>query len=177
MAMAKAAQAEEVTPIKTADDLTEVGVGDLIPCQACCCAISSCFCVWPDCFGCKGETVCCCCVMEGACCKIVDSSESEDRKCCVFSEGTWHAVKPGLCCYVQEQCCCFDVRYSIPCKEEVPCICTILPFCTVVADYKCKLACMKKVGEVIPRLATPGQDGMAANAPPQVMMGVPSNTE
>ena len=34
-------------------DATSVDVGDLVPMNACCCCITSCYCKFPDCIGCK----------------------------------------------------------------------------------------------------------------------------
>merc|ERR1712008_178134 len=133
-------------------EATDVKVEDLMVCEACCCSLTSCFCKFPDCIGCKTEGICCCLQVEMAGLKCMDRSETQDAKCCTCFEGGAYFVIPSTCCQEQQQCCCLDIRVALPCTDKVPCMCTCCPFCVVAANYKFHLACCKKVGDIMEKV-------------------------
>mmetsp|Transcript_14428 Transcript_14428/g.23664 ORF Transcript_14428/g.23664 Transcript_14428/m.23664 type:complete len:162 (-) Transcript_14428:276-761(-) len=144
-------------------DCTDVDVKELIPCSAMCCGITSCFCDFPECIGCKGEFVMCCFQSESAWCKKLSTKNpaNMEGKICVCFEGECSIVNITRCCSVQEQVFCLDNRCSIPTNADIPCICTCLPFCTCCADWKLAVHCCKKIGDmdldlVEPELKQPG---------------------
>mmetsp|Transcript_79584 Transcript_79584/g.184733 ORF Transcript_79584/g.184733 Transcript_79584/m.184733 type:complete len:150 (+) Transcript_79584:86-535(+) len=138
-------------------EVTDVNVADLIVCGACCCSISSLFCKFPDCLGCKVEGICCCCQVEQGCCKCINPGAANEQKCVVCLEGGTYCVAPTTCCQEQAQVCFLDVRGAFPCTEKVPCLCTCLPFCVIWADGKCTMQCCKKGSDLIPSLGGPKQ--------------------
>mmetsp|Transcript_45867 Transcript_45867/g.106623 ORF Transcript_45867/g.106623 Transcript_45867/m.106623 type:complete len:151 (+) Transcript_45867:97-549(+) len=144
-------------------DETDVEVGELIPCAACCCDICSCICSCPQAMGVKWECVLCCLQSEEVCCKCLDSNLNEDGKCCLCCRGEANCVKVQTCCQMQSQFCCVESRCAFPCTKQVPCIFTFLPFCVCCANYSFKIACCSKVKNFMPEYdnkVAPAQEEM-----------------
>lgn len=59
-------------------DLTDVDVSSLKPVVACCCFISSLFCKFPECLGCKSEAKILCWQQEVVCCKPITVKNADD---------------------------------------------------------------------------------------------------
>uniref|UniRef100_A0A7S0BA48 Uncharacterized protein n=1 Tax=Pyrodinium bahamense TaxID=73915 RepID=A0A7S0BA48_9DINO len=129
-------------------ELTEVKVEDLLVCGACCCTINSLYCKMPECIGFKNSGVICCMRVQLAGCKPI-REENEDKKCCVWNEGGVYCIIPYTCCLDQQQLFCLDSRCAFPCNEKVPCICTLLPFFVLAADWKLKPKCCAKVSDLM----------------------------
>ena len=77
------------------------------------------------------------------------SQTQPSQKVCQLFQGSAAIVKPIGCCGAQQQCCCLDTRIACPPNEDVPCICTLLPFCVVCANWGMKFKCCGKVKDVI----------------------------
>jgi hypothetical protein len=153
-------------------ELGGVNTGDLKPVQACCCSINSCYCVWPDCFGCTSEGIFLCIEEETKCCKCVDAGSNEDKKCCILQEAGVYCVQPTTCCQSTSQCFCTDSRCAFPCTEKVPCMFTLLPFCVVYPGF----GCCKTIAELMPEKY--GEEAAAAtNVTVVVNTGTPDETE
>ena len=88
------------------------------------------------------------------------SQTQPSQKVCQLFQGSAAIVKPNGCCGAQQQCCCLDTRIACPPNEDVPCICTLLPFCVVCANWGMKFKCCGKVKDVI---------GSSAKAPAAAM--------
>jgi len=129
-------------------DLSEVPVGQVRVCQACCCNIAGLNFAWPQCFGMKMEGICCCLQCERSCCKIIQEV-NDDQICCICCDGGGYVVMPTTCIQSTQTICCLDVRCALPCTEKVPCILTCLPGCTVCANKEMKVACCPKVEDII----------------------------
>jgi len=132
-------------------DQTAVKVEDLQPCYGACCLIQSLYCKCPECIGCASDgTVLFC---QGRCvsCKMLDCKD-EDKRCCALCEMNAFWKIPTEIGESKQQCCCVDQRCAIPCNDEVPCLCTLMPCCVVAADMKPGVHCCKNVGDIIPRL-------------------------
>uniref|UniRef100_A0A7S1RLV3 Uncharacterized protein n=1 Tax=Alexandrium catenella TaxID=2925 RepID=A0A7S1RLV3_ALECA len=142
----------------------EVEMSDLRVCSACCCGTVSVFTTMPDCCGCKAEGTICCCQVEQACLKCLNPRDSEDQKCCVCFEGGSYCVMPNTCIQDHFQVFCLDTRCAIPCTEKVPCMCTLLPFCVVFADWKFGISCCKTAGEILPMLQETEQQQKAVTS-------------
>lgn len=129
---------------------TAIPIGDIRVCSACCCAICGCNCDPQECFGCSESGRLCCCLLNQRYCKC-ENSKGEDGvdKCFTWSDGGCYIVMPNSCCEAVVQTCCLDSRCALPCTEDVPCICTILPFCTCLANYAVKVDCCKQVHDLI----------------------------
>jgi hypothetical protein len=140
-------------------DLSDVPIHELIVCCGACCAINSCYCSYPGCCGIKLQSICCCCQSESAMCKVINE-ENTDGICCICQEGGTYCIQPKTCCGGQQQCFCLDQRFAFPCTDEVPCIVTCLPCCTLCAGGQCKMGCCANVGFLVPRLLP---DGVAQN--------------
>lgn len=129
----------------------EVDVLDLVPCAAGCCWINSLYCEFPSCIGCSFNDTICCVEATGVCCKMQDCSDDRGT-CCICWSGDERIIKPTTCCKGQQQFFCFDQRGAFPCDSDVPCICTLLPFCTCFADMGMKVLCCSKIEKIVPRL-------------------------
>lgn len=136
-------------PMKRDD--TDVPVEEIRPCCGACCCIGSLFCGFPSCIGCTYQYTLCCCMSKYACCKCLDCSD-EHKKCFNCCVGSCYCVKPNKILEGVGQVCCVDARCAFPCTNKVPCICMVLPACTFCADFRVKIACNQKMGEIMPRL-------------------------
>lgn len=125
-----------------------IPVKDIRVASGLCCCINGCSCKWPDCWGCGVDGVLCCIQSNAVCCKIMDERKNEDQKMFICQEGGFFCKKPNTCCQMRSQFCCCDSRGALPCTEEVPCIFTCLPGCSVYP----KFGCCAKVGDLVPDL-------------------------
>lgn len=146
---------------KPSFDLSDVPVGELRVCEAMCCMISSFLFKYPACCGMKSEGLCLCFQVEQAMCKPVTDS-SEAGVCCICFEGGQYCAVPSTCCGFSHQCCCMDQRCACPPTDKVPCVCTLLPGCTVcagtpTAGFGAKVACCPKLGDIVPSVADVGK--------------------
>merc|ERR1719331_1114130 len=98
--------------------------------------------------------VCCCVKQDLQCCRLMDERKNEEGRLCLCSEGGCFLVKPTTCVHFQDQCCCLDSRCALPPNHpDVPCLCTLLPCCSVYP----KVACFPKVRNL---KEAPVQEGM-----------------
>lgn len=156
---------------KQGGDVTDVAVGKLVPCEACCCMIASLYPKWPDCCGCKYEEQCCCFSTECAGCKPV-TKDNDDGKCCVLYESSANCVKlkcPLPICMGSAQIFCCEQRCALPCnKEKVPCV---VNFCgaTFCVDMQCVgTMCCKDLETLV--AAADAKRGKVKEAPEQQEM-------
>jgi len=141
-------------------DLSDVPVGKVRVCEACCCSICGFMFQYPECIGVKQEGTCLCLQCEESCCKII-KEESEDKICCICCDGGSFVVMPSTCMQFTETCFCIDSRCAFPCTEKVPCICTLLPGMVLFASKEFKFGCFPLVEDIVPRFKV---------APEQVVM-------
>ncbi len=118
--------AAEPTQTKTGT----VDVNDLIPCCGVGCFMTSLYTEWPDMIGCAGKNTCICMSAEFIGCKFAN----EPDRWWLCSQGSSWLESPKVCCTERAQICCLDVRGSLPCTDEVPCMLTIC-FFTVFYYY------------------------------------------
>ena len=52
------------------------------------------------------------------------------------------------CKGVNQRCCC-DSRCAFPCDEDVPCVYSLLPFCTCCVNGECNVACCATINDVL----------------------------
>ena len=123
----------------------DVDINDLIVVQGCCCSISSLYMDFPACLGGVVKGQCLCYEMDFKCCKSLDSA-SNDGRCCALMQGGYFCKSPETCVQNVNQCFCLDSRCALPCTDDVPMICTLLPFCSVYP----KVACCGKLGDIAP---------------------------
>ena len=45
-------------------------------------------------------------------------------------------------------CLCVDSRCALPCDEDVPCVYSYLPFCTICIKGRLRLACCQTFGQL-----------------------------
>lgn len=111
-----------------------------------CCVIESCFLTFPECFGIESKSVCCCLSIDALLCKCV----SKDPKiCCIFQRTDCVCISPSTCIKGVNQCCCFDSRCAFPCDKDVPCIVSLLPFCTCCVNWGFKITWCMKIGDML----------------------------
>jgi len=97
----------------------EAGSGDVkiedlrVVCGGCC-QLISCYCLWPDCFGCVTKQECLCCEIDLKACKFLDS-ETQDGRCCALQQGGCFLKYPETLCQSTAQCFCCDQRSVLPC--------------------------------------------------------------
>ena len=108
-----------------------VDVNDLVPFCGCACFMTSCYTEWPDMVGCAGKDTILCINRDFLACKFPKNPDHW----WLCGQGTAWLEKPSVCCSERVQACCLDVRGSIPCTDEVPCMITI---CFFTAFYKSK---------------------------------------
>lgn len=134
---------------KRAKDLSDVPVGKVRVCEACCCSICGIMAEYPACCGVKTEGICLCLQCEESCCKPI-KEENEDKICFICCDGGQYIVMPSTCISVTETCFCLDSRCAFPCTDKVPCILTCLPGCVVCASKEMKMACFPLVEDIVP---------------------------
>lgn len=136
-------------------DLSDIPVGEVRVCDACCCSICGIMCKYPECIGGKMEGVACCLQCENSCCKII-KEENQANIFCICCDGGQYVVMPSTCIAVTETCFCIDSRCAFPCTDKVPCIFTCLPGCVVCASKELKFACCPLVKDIVPESADVG---------------------
>ncbi|CAD7940463.1 unnamed protein product [Amoebophrya sp. A25] len=131
-------------------DATAVKTEDLIPIGACCCVIDSLYCTFPACLGCTCDGTLLFLQGRAAFCKPLDCKD-EDKRCCAIAELQEYCVIPTRFGEGKCQICCLDRRYAIPCTDNVPCLVNSCGL-NCMADFGCKIACCKTIGDLVPRL-------------------------
>jgi len=124
-------------------------INDLTLCSACCCMLTGLSFKYPDCFGCGVNQICVCIKQDYRCCSLMDERKNEEGRMFVCSEGGCFLVQPTTCIAAKTQCCCIDERCAIPCTQDVPCMCTLLPGCALYPKFGC-CAKVKDLKEVPP---------------------------
>mmetsp|Transcript_82137 Transcript_82137/g.255041 ORF Transcript_82137/g.255041 Transcript_82137/m.255041 type:complete len:132 (+) Transcript_82137:90-485(+) len=109
----------------------------------------------PPKLGCAAECMTCCLECK-ACCAIGDAPLP--CGCC----GPTCACNSTLC-KVKQTCLCVAVQGSLPCSDDTPIICTLLPFCAVYPKCGCceTLDSVVKVREVTASREAPAQQEMS----------------
>ena len=132
---------------------------DVLICDAICCCYDGFECNPETCIGCAEEGACLCC-KTSCCLKMPCKPYSQCTLChwCCFCAEC--SMGEGFTlCKSEDQCFCYVRGCACPTDEDVPCMCTLIPFCLVYP----KCACCKKFKEV-----APSKKEMApAGAPPQ----------
>mmetsp|Transcript_10266 Transcript_10266/g.12455 ORF Transcript_10266/g.12455 Transcript_10266/m.12455 type:complete len:189 (-) Transcript_10266:189-755(-) len=122
---------------------------ELVPITGCCCAISSCYCDWPECCGARVKQEICCYTAEFLalkpaceCCGDINPQlkAKNARTCCLCFDGSCALVSPNSCAQSTMQLFCYDVRCAIPCcgNADVPCV---LALCGIMCCLEWKCAC------------------------------------
>ena len=109
-----------------------------------CCIITSCATKYPDCIGIDVEATVLCCRIEALLCK----PSVEPEYCCICQRTEALCLWPTTCCKGITQCFCLDSRFAFPCDHDVPCVCTMLPFCVAFAFWKAQCNCMTKIKDL-----------------------------
>ena len=130
--------------------------------------LNSCYTVYPDCLGCSGTQVCCCISNE-----VITLKPSKDPEAyCLLIEDSVTIIPCKVCMKVirsraflsiqiswlftpynfvfaqaRTQICCMDMRMSIPCDAEIPCMFNFL-FMTCCYKNKCNCKCCSKIGDI-----------------------------
>lgn len=116
---------------------------DLVPCNACCCSISSCYLDFPACIGGQDESNCLCLRTSTKWCKPV----TDPKKLMICNEGGYYVTYPRTCIKGFDQFFCLESRCALPCDEEVPCMISFC-FLTCFYDFKFHFAVFKSIGEI-----------------------------
>eukprot|EP01041_Mallomonas_annulata_P014407 gene14407-30675_t len=124
-------------------DTGDVDVMDLNPCCSLLCCIASCYTVYPDCLGCSGSQVCCCIANQMV---TLKKSKNPDA-CCLLIENKTEIIPVRVCLKARTQCFCCDIRASLPCDVEIPCLMTVF-FLTCCYRNKCNVKCCSKIGTI-----------------------------
>lgn len=120
-----------------------VNPDDLTSCMACCCAICSFYCKFPDCCGCHWKGVICCIEGEALACK----PGVQDGSLCMCCKNEVECIKPTTCIKMTEQFLCIDTRCAFPCDQDVPCLVTVCGL-TCIHDCTCPCKFGDTLGEV-----------------------------
>jgi hypothetical protein len=59
-----------------------------------------------------------------------------------------YCQKPQTCIRGTNQVCCMDSRFAFPCTDDVPCVFTLIPCCTVCAYNKVEVGCCKSIKDM-----------------------------
>ena len=97
-------------------------------CAGCCC--QNCSLQFPPILGCNIEYKCCCLGLK--CCLALGHAP---KTCCCCGPTCLNCN--ALLCKTVGEICCFKVQGSCPCGDDTPCICTLLPFCTIYPRTTC----------------------------------------
>ncbi|RYH24776.1 hypothetical protein EON65_16260 [archaeon] len=105
-------------------------------------------------------------------CMCGDDSRSNLDLCCILQRGNFFCYRDYCmgCNSYQQNGWCVSVC-AIPCNEDVPCSCTLLPFCLACVDYQCVgCECCRTFGQVKAirdkkRGITPSHTGRGAVVP------------
>lgn len=121
---------------------------------------------YPACCGLYEKAEHCCCSNQCQMCKMsflhkTNEAGHKQKKLCILSKSVRSCVVPRVCCKNVRQYCCYQERCSCPCDAEVPCVLTLIPFCTVCFDSGFKLACF----ETLSNLKSSRQQSMIAPTP------------
>jgi hypothetical protein len=123
---------------------------ELIPCNACCCFIESCFLKMPDCVGCHGSSVFCCSKYEFTCFK--PGKDPEEYFVC--TDGSISCAKPRFICKGVSQLWCYDSRYAFyefeggsALHPKLPCLVNILGI-TLCFNWMITPACCVRWGDL-----------------------------
>lgn len=117
-------------------DTDVASVQHLVPIIAICCCFASLYCKFPECIGCTVAQTCCCCEQKGISCK---PATNDKRMCCICSDCSINCIYPTTCMKGQQQQCCFDGRFALPCDADVPCVINLCGI-TLCYKYGCKIA-------------------------------------
>lgn len=44
---------------------------------------------------------------------------------------------------------CFDRRFACPCDDDVPCVYSMIPFCTCCVNGECNVTCCATINDVL----------------------------
>ena len=121
----------------------DTDVNDMTPCFSCCCVIMSCYLLFPDCCGCATNVDMCCLGAELYACKTSRNPASYCQ--CIKAEVDCNP--PLACVMVRGQTCCLDIRCSIPCSEQIPCLLTMC-FWTCCYRDSMTCACCEKIAKL-----------------------------
>lgn len=125
---------------------------ELIAFSACCCCITSCYCVAPKCISGYSKGVFMCFEIESLLCQ---PGQREGSLCTCF-RGEVECIRPYTCAKISQQICCCDMRCAFPCDEEVPCMVTLYGL-TCFKDYAFKPGCCVRLA---PKTDETGQSPM-----------------
>ena len=160
------------TKSRTSTEVDNIDEDGLILVGACCCSNTGLYTVFPECIGFSGEGELLCCTTK-ACLRLGAPSYglgcgTSGREC-----GVCHClcvacglVSPNTCCKFQKQCCCCVTNSALPPTDEVPCMCTLFPFCVVFP--KCGFC--KTIGDVRPLSKFDIEKALKAKAAPAQSM-------
>ena len=95
--------------------------------QGCCCY--NCALEFPPKLGCAEECDLCC-LSCAVCCAVGDAP----LPCCICGPS---CAANCTICKVKGKCFCFKIQASLPCGDNTPIICTLIPFCTCYPKVSC----------------------------------------
>lgn len=119
------------------------------PCMGFCCEVTNLYFGFPACLSIYEQFNCLCCQTEGLFCKpMCCQSKAKSSLCCKLSKGNLFCITPTTCCKSICQCFCIDNRCAMPCDQEVPCICMIFPYVTLISNYAIHFDVCATMGEL-----------------------------
>eukprot|EP01031_Cornospumella_fuschlensis_P029724 gene29724-35887_t len=120
--------------------------------EACLCTMRGLYCQFPGCCcseAYKGMCFCMQCSFVRNKCMCGDDSRSNLDLCCILQRGNCFCYRDCLGCNVLQQCWCMAGACALPCNEDVPCACTLLPFCVTCVDWQCVgCECCRTIAQV-----------------------------
>lgn len=139
-------------PLLGGTEVDNIDEDELLLMKACCCSNTALYTACPDCIGCSGEHECLCVTSKG-CLTLGSPSygvgcgtsgrECAVLKCCCLACGL---ISPNTCCKNQQHVCCCVINSAFPPTDEVPCMCTLLPFCVLYPEC----GCCETIGDMRP---------------------------
>eukprot|EP01033_Poteriospumella_lacustris_P014047 gene14047-10039_t len=135
---------------KTAARNSAAKPSDIVPCQACFCDFSSCYCKWPECCGIYNRSTFLCLTQEYVGAKPFFAIPNLPKKnlLCLCFQGNALCVPVKTCIKQKSQRCCIDYSCAFPCDDDVPCLWMPLPFCTCCVNGACYCACAQSLEQL-----------------------------
>lgn len=119
--------------------------------NAACCFLQNCYLSCPGCCSAYSKVNCGLLEGESTCCKPMCARENKSKEnlLCICRKTMCAVAGADVCFKCINQCCCCDYRCALPADEDVPLLCTILPFCIICSHCKWHgIACCSTVAKV-----------------------------
>lgn len=139
-------QVWEKAPSSTTIDRSRAGfpqAKDVKVCNGLCCDLQGWYCSCPEICGCASSSTCCCLEQNSVFCKSMgkDPTNKDNDVCCLCNKSEVVCIPVGKLCGQESQVCCFYDICAIPCDDDVPCTCFLLPGLSLFINWNVNLQC------------------------------------